>query len=284
MGMPPSQLGQRQPYMNVPPGGGGLQPLQNNPVPPQVGGYPPASQYASQEQQPKMDMDQIPNPIEVMNFNNSKYGAGEPFETNEAGKMPPLITTDFITRDMGNANPKFVRATCYSVPANSDLLKQSKLPLAINLTPFAELRAEEREPPLADLGELGPVRCKRCKAYMCPFMSFTDNGKKFTCPFCDDTTQVPQEYFNHLDHMGRRVDMYERAELCCGSYEFVATKDYCRNQTLPEPPAFIFMIDVSVNSVRSGLLHVLCPFLKNVILPNLPRDQVCFTYYNNNTP
>ena len=84
---------------------------------------------------------------------------------------------------------------------------------------------------------------------------------------------MPQEYFNHLDHMGRRIDMYERAELCCGSYEFVATKDYCRQQTLPQPPAFIFMIDVSVNSVRSGLLHVLCPYIKNVILPNLPSDK-----------
>ena len=46
-----------------------------------------------------MDMDQIPNPIEVMNFNNSKFGGGEVFETNEAGKMPPLITTDFICKD-----------------------------------------------------------------------------------------------------------------------------------------------------------------------------------------
>jgi protein transport protein SEC24 len=105
-------------------------------------------------------------------------------------------------------------------------------------------------------------------------MTFIDNGKKFTCPFCDDVTQVPQEYFNHLDHMGRRVDMYERPEFCLGSYEFVATKDYCRQQTLPLPPAFIFMIDVSVNSVRSGLLHVLCPYIKNEILPNLPVDKL----------
>lgn len=103
-------------------------------------------------------------------------------------------------------------------------------------------------------------------------MVFIDSGKRFQCPFCEDVTQVPQEYFNHLDHMGKRVDLYERPELCCGSYEFVATKDYCRNQTLPTPPAFIFMIDVSVNSVRSGLLHILCPYIKNVILPNLPRD------------
>jgi protein transport protein SEC24 len=104
-------------------------------------------------------------------------------------------------------------------------------------------------------------------------MVFIDSGKRFQCPFCEDITPVPQEYFNHLDHMGRRVDTYERAELCCGSYEFVATKDYCREQTLPMPPAFIFMIDVSVNSVRSGLLHVLCPYIKNVILPNLPKDS-----------
>jgi protein transport protein SEC24 len=244
---------------------------------------PQIQQQQQQDSQPKMDLDQIPNPIEVMNFNNSKYGNGEVFETNEAGKMPPLITSDFICKDMGNANPRFIRSTCYSVPANPDILKQSKLPLALSLTPFAELRDEEREPPVTDLGELGPVRCKRCKAYMSPFMTFVDNGRKFTCPFCEDTTPVPQEYFNHLDHMGRRIDMYERAELCCGSYEFVANKDYCRNQTLPTPPAFIFMIDVSVNSVRSGLLHVLCPFIKNVILPNLPRDQATLNNDNQET-
>lgn len=39
---------------------------------------------------------------------------------------------------------------------------------------------------------------------------------------------VPAEYFNHLDHTGRRVDCYDRPELCLGSYEFVATKDYCK--------------------------------------------------------
>ena len=39
---------------------------------------------------------------------------------------------------------------------------------------------------------------------------------------------VPQEYFCHLDHQGKRVDMYERPELSFGSYEFVATADYCK--------------------------------------------------------
>ena len=39
---------------------------------------------------------------------------------------------------------------------------------------------------------------------------------------------VPPEYFNHLDHTGRRVDAYDRPELCLGTYEFAATKDYCK--------------------------------------------------------
>lgn len=43
---------------------------------------------------------------------------------------------------------------------------------------------------------------------------------------------VPQEYFAHLDHTGRRVDTFDRPELCLGSYEFVATKDYCKVGTI----------------------------------------------------
>ena len=39
---------------------------------------------------------------------------------------------------------------------------------------------------------------------------------------------VPQEYFQHLDHTGQRLDKYERPELCMGAYEYVCTKEYCR--------------------------------------------------------
>lgn len=230
-------------------------------------------------QQSRIDPDAIPNPIDVMNTNSSK-SAGV-YRTNEVGVAPPLVTTDFICKDEGLCNPRFIRSTVYSIPSNQDLIKQSKIPMAMSITPFAKLRTEENpngevemEPPISNLGELGPVRCKRCKAYMSPYMQFIDNGRRFQCPYCDDITLVPQEYFNHLDHMGKRVDAYERPELCLGSYEFIATKDYCRNNQLPSPPAFIFMIDVSINSVRNGLLKTLCTHIKSDILPNLPKDVV----------
>lgn len=43
---------------------------------------------------------------------------------------------------------------------------------------------------------------------------------------------VPQEYFAYLDTTGRRVDVFDRPELCLGSYELVATKDYCKVSNL----------------------------------------------------
>ena len=109
---------------------------------------PGAPQYQDQQgggqQQQRMDKDQIPNPIEVAQANTAKYGGGgELFETNEAGKIPPLVTTDFICKDGGNCNPRFMRSSIYAVPTNPDLLKQSKLPLVLSLTPFAQLRPGE---------------------------------------------------------------------------------------------------------------------------------------------
>lgn len=103
-------------------------------------------------------------------------------------------------------------------------------------------------------GETGPIRCNRCRAYMCPSMQFTDGGRRYQCSFCSCVNEgeaqagkepqgwrepsfssapflmfpVPVFYFQHLDHMGRRVDLYERPELSLGSYEFVATLDYCK--------------------------------------------------------
>lgn len=83
---------------------------------------------------------------------------------------------------------------------------------------------------------------------------------------------VPNEYFQHLDHTGQRMDKYERPELVLGTYEMVATTDYCRNNTLPKPPAIIFVIDVSYNNIKSGLVHLLCAHMKEII-QNLPVDQ-----------
>ncbi|KAL9701298.1 hypothetical protein quinque_004739 [Culex quinquefasciatus] len=41
-----------------------------------------------------------------------------------------------------------------------------------------------------------------------------------------------------------------------GTYDFVITKDYCRNNTLQTVLAMVFVIDVSYKKVKSGLVHL----------------------------
>uniref|UniRef100_A0A8C9L9T2 SC24C protein n=1 Tax=Pavo cristatus TaxID=9049 RepID=A0A8C9L9T2_PAVCR len=225
-------------------------------------------------------------PIQVIEDDRSNRGS-EPFVTGVRGQVPPLVTTNFVVKDQGNASPRYIRCTSYNIPCTSDMAKQSQVPLAAVIKPLATLPPEETLPYLVDHGESGPVRCNRCKAYMCPFMQFIEGGRRFQCCFCSCVTEVPAHYFQHLDHTGKRVDFYDRPELSLGSYEFLATVDYCKNNKFPSPPAFIFMIDVSYNAVKSGLVRLICEELKS-ILDYLPREgnmeesaiRVGFVTYN----
>jgi len=152
------------------------------------------------------------------------------------------------------------------------MMKQTSVPFSLVVSPFASLEHGEKQPPLADMGPSGPIRCGRCKAYMCSFMQFIDGGRRFHCPFCKATTEVPDDYFQHLDHQGQRMDKYQRPELCLGSYEVVGTRDYCRNNVFPTPPAYVFVIDVSYNNIKSGLVDLVCRNMKT-ILQRLPSED-----------
>ncbi|NWX31357.1 SC24C protein, partial [Notiomystis cincta] len=260
------------------------------PQPNYGGAYPGAPNYGSPPGPPpppkRLDPDSIPSPIQVIEDDRNNRGS-EPFVTGVRGQVPPLVTTNFLVKDQGNASPRYIRCTSYNIPCTSDMAKQSQVPLAAVIKPLATLPPEETLPYLVDHGESGPVRCNRCKAYMCPFMQFIEGGRRFQCCFCSCVTEVPPHYFQHLDHTGKRVDFYDRPELSLGSYEFLATVDYCKNNKFPSPPAFIFMIDVSYNAVKSGLVRLVCEELKS-LLDYLPREgnmeesaiRVGFVTYN----
>ncbi|KAM9462483.1 protein transport protein Sec24C isoform 2-T2 [Clarias gariepinus] len=233
-------------------------------------GAPPPAQ-APPAAAKRLDPDSIPSPIQVIEDDKANK-SNEPFVTGVRGQVPPLITTDFHVKDQGNASPRFIRCTAYNVPCTSDMAKQSQVPLAAVIKPLATLPSDENPPYIVDHGESGPIRCNRCKAYMCPYMQFIEGGRRFQCSFCSCVTEVPPHYFQHLDHTGKRVDCYERPELSMGSYEFVATVDYCKNNKIPQPPAFIFLIDVSYNAVKSGMVKIVCQELKT-LLDYLPREN-----------
>uniref|UniRef100_A0A182JZM1 Protein transport protein Sec24C n=1 Tax=Anopheles christyi TaxID=43041 RepID=A0A182JZM1_9DIPT len=289
-GQMPPMGGQMPPrgYNQMPPGAG------YNQMPPMAGQPQQQQQQLNQQQQPqyhqggpgmmgghypapppvpqqkRLDPESMPNPIQVMAENQENCGGV--FCTNQPGQLPPLVTTKFVTQDQGNASPRFVRSTMYNIPQTADIMKQSAVPFSLIISPFARTVEGELPIPIVNFGEMGPIRCIRCKAYICPTMQFLDGGRRFQCQFCKATTEVPQGYFQHLDHTGQRMDKYERPELVLGTYEFMATKEYCRNNTPPKPPAMVFLIDVSYNNVKSGLVQLLCSQMKNIIR-HLPVDQ-----------
>ncbi|KAF7639088.1 hypothetical protein Mgra_00001320 [Meloidogyne graminicola] len=259
--MPPPQQPFQQAYLPSIPYGApqlsmagqyGAAPTSNSTFFPQPPSGPP------QPQKQRLDPEMVPSIIQVVEDDkNSRSGL---FPTGfPQAELPPLTTTEFIAQDQGSNFFGF-------------LLKLTKAILIRNLfgQPFTLFRIYS--PPLVDLGDIGPVRCQRCKAYMCPFMEFIDGGRKFRCPFCKASTTIQDAYFAHLDHSGRRTDIQHRPELYLGSYEFVATKQYCKNGIPPKQPAFIFMLDVSYNSIRTGLVELFCNNIVE-ILHDLPRDN-----------
>ncbi|KAM9030407.1 protein transport protein Sec24D isoform 1-T2 [Ara ararauna] len=291
--------------LSAQPSGPGYHPQQSNYGPQMAGSqlsYPGAF-YGGPAQllgpQPKkLDPDSIPSPIQVIENDKSSRG-GQMYATNTRGQVPPLVTTDCIIHDQGHASPRYIRCTTYCFPSSSDMAKQARIPLAAVIQPFAVIppnevmlitcyRAQYKTPLyVVSHGETGPIRCNRCKAYMCPFMQFIEGGRRYQCGFCNCVNDVPPFFFQHLDHIGQRVDHCERPELSLGSYEYVATLDYCRNNKPPKPPAYIFMIDVSYRNIKSGLVKLICDELKT-LLDKLPREeqeessaiQVGFVTYN----
>ena len=273
---------QQQGYQNPPD-------MYGNQRSPYQGGVQGAVGYqqgVQQQQARRLDPDHMPSPIQVMQ--DDQRGRGGVFATNQKGLVPPFVTTKFTVQDQGNASPRFVRSTMYTVPTTADIMKQTSVPFSLVLSPMARVEEGEFEPPIVDMGEIGPVRCIRCKAYMSPFMQFIDSGRRFQCMFCKAITDVPGEYFQHLDHTGQRMDRYERPELMLGTYEFIATTDYCPENKFPKPPAIVFVIDVSYNTVKSGFVNLICSEMKNIIR-NLPIDvgqsrtnmKIGFITYNN---
>ncbi|XP_053559569.1 protein transport protein Sec24D [Bombina bombina] len=250
-------------------------PMPGAPMPgapmPYPGAFPGSQPQMAGPPQKKLDPDSIPSPIQVIE-NDKINRAGQVYTTNIRGQVPPLVTTECVAQDQGNASPRYIRCTSYCFPTSADMAKQSHIPLAAIIKPLAVIPDNETPLYLVNHGETGPIRCNRCKAYMCPFMQFIEGGRRFLCCFCSCVNEVPPFYFQHLDHIGRRVDYYERPELSLGSYEYVATLDYCKNKKPSNPPAYIFMIDVSYNNIKNGVVRLICEELKT-LLDKLPREE-----------
>ncbi|GFZ13594.1 Sec23/Sec24 protein transport family protein [Actinidia rufa] len=151
-----------------------------------------------------------------------------------------------------NCNSRYLRLTTSAIPNSQSLTSRWHLPLGAVVCPLAEA-PEGEEVPIVNFATTGIIRCRRCRTYVNPYMTFTDGGRKFRCNICALLNDVPGDYFAQLDANGRRIDLNERPELTKGTVEFIAPAEYMVRP--PMPPLYFFVIDVSISAVRSGMLE-----------------------------
>lgn len=278
-----SQMGQQPPLQGAPQFQGTMPPPRMYGMPPPLPGqsmpmgssmgHMPVSGGLSAGPS-KIDPNQIPRP-----FSSS---AGTEYETRLGGQanIPPPATSEYIVKDTGNCSPRYMRCTINQIPCTGDLLSTSSMQLALMVQPFALPHPSEEPIQLVDFGEGGPVRCSRCKGYINPFMKFIDQGRRFICNLCGFTDETPRDYHSNLGPDGRRRDADERPELCRGSVEFVATKEYMVRD--PMPAVFFFLVDVSMNAIQTGATAAACNAISQVIadLPEGPRTMVGFATFD----
>lgn len=178
-----------------------------------------------------------------------------------------------------NCHPRYLRLTTHAMPNSQSLLSRWHLPIGAIVHPLAKA-PDGDEVPVINFGTMGVIRCRRCRTYVNPYVTFTDAGRKWRCNLCSLFNDVPAEYFCTLDANGRRNDTDLRPELTRGSVEFVAPTEYMVRP--PMPPLYFFLIDVSITAVRCGMLETIANTIKSCLdeLPGNPRTQIGFLTFD----
>ena len=212
-------------------------------------------------------------------FDSSGYlpGAVGADGNQSSAPLPTLAELDLSVK----CNPKFMRSTVGKIVNSQAAANASRLPIGVNIRPMAgDKGIVNDEIEVIDFGTTGIVRCKRCRTYVNPFVSWIDSGRRWRCNICGMQNDTPNSYFSHLDANGQRRDKDERPELSKCSVEFVAPGDYMVRP--PQPPVYFFVIDVSSVSIASGMLQSCVNAIKASLdeLPGAPRTQIGFITFD----
>ncbi|NXA58437.1 SC24B protein, partial [Mohoua ochrocephala] len=150
-----------------------------------------------------------------------------------------------------NCSPDSFRCTLTNIPQTQALLNKAKLPLGLLLHPFRDLTQ------LPVITSSTIVRCRSCRTYINPFVSFIDQ-RRWKCNLCYRVNDVPEEFmYNPLTRS--YGEPHKRPEVQNSTVEFIASSDYMLRP--PQPAVYLFVLDVSHNAVEAGYLTIVCQSL-----------------------
>ena len=254
----------KQPAVFMPAGGGGGS---LPPGPPAGGGAPPPPNFYASATTPAS-----PGPSVV----------APPAGVAAAGM--PLSVQENI--DLSIQLPKHLcRFSASKIPQTASQATSCKVPFGGILRPLAPCGDDDGDDsleavPTVQPGSAGIIRCKRCRTYINAFVTWSEHGRRWRCNICAQMNDTPSAYFCHLDEDGHRQDRFQRPELSKACVEFLAPAEYMVRP--PQEPTYLFVIDVSSNAVRSGLLYCISRSIK-ASLDNLPgggRTKIGFLTFD----
>ncbi|KAH0506478.1 Protein transport protein Sec24A [Microtus ochrogaster] len=171
-----------------------------------------------------------------------------------------------------NCSPELFRCTLTGVPQTQALLNKAKLPLGLLLHPFKDLV----QLPVVTSSTI--VRCRSCRTYINPFVSFLDQ-RRWKCNLCYRVNDVPEEFmYNPLTRV--YGEPHRRPEVQNATIEFMAPSEYMLRP--PQPPVYLFVFDVSHNAIETGYLNSVCQsLLDNLdLLPGNTRTKIGFITFD----
>ncbi|KAJ1858360.1 COPII subunit [Coemansia sp. RSA 1822] len=255
----PSALMQGQPMQGQPMQG---QPMQGQPM--QGPGQPMYGQGQPMQGQGQPMYGQGQGQVDGLTQQFGQMGMAE-FQTMVLNGRPDLAALDEAPPAMRLAPgtmcvaaeecaPRFQRSTLNAVPRTDKLLKKTRLPLGLLVTPVC---ADDDVAVAPDI-----VRCRRCRTYINPFVAFTDGGRRWRCNMCGLSNDVPLT-FDYDSATQTQKDRWSRADLRNAVVEFVAPLEYMVRP--PMPPAYVFLIDVSYAAAQLGAPGVVAQTIRDTL-------------------
>jgi len=171
-----------------------------------------------------------------------------------------------------NCSPDVFRCTLTSLPKTQSLLNKSRLPLGILIHPFRDLS----QLPVIQSSVI--VRCRLCRTYINPFVTFTDM-RRWKCNLCNRVNELPDEF--NYDPVSRTYgEPQRRPEIRSATIEFIAPSEYMLRP--PQPAVYLYVLDVSFNAIQTGYLQDLCLTILEEIekIPGDSRTQIGFMTFD----
>ena len=137
---------------------------------PYYGNYPQQQQQQQQMYPPQRSASFSSQPLYQQNTQPISINTTDPNSIHDFPK------SDIIP----NIDPAYMRCTMNRIPRTPSLLNKSRLPFGLTVSPYPASISRDSVPLINNT----IVRCRRCRTYLNPFVTQTEQGSKWSCNLC----------------------------------------------------------------------------------------------------